>query len=271
MFVRRGEGRVIAIASNASFSEWKQTFTGPPPRPGDRRAGHLQRAHRRDRNPVVPVRPDRSPVVPVRPDSAETLPLTCTRQLWPASLRGDWPQPFFRAGRQVPVPAGRHRLFRSGRRGHRAVRDLGRVGSSPRTCRGRAGGGPPRLQNDGRRPPAPAGGSARSKWGRVTLLQGCESHPYAPLRQASGVRRTPCTGVRRSACRQVPGCVQHPVAAGVKCSSNRGCLAGQALIAGVCGCRSCRRSGVLQVRGRLLSILTRNFLNSTAGAGGGGP
>jgi hypothetical protein len=57
------------------------------------------------------------------------------------------PRSHFGPGRQVPVPTAYHRPFSSTRRGYWAVRDLsragsGRVGNPPRTCRGRADGGP---------------------------------------------------------------------------------------------------------------------------------
>jgi DNA replication protein DnaC len=53
----REEQRAIAIASNAPFSEWKQTFTDAAPL-GDRGPRHLQRPHHRDRRRLLPPRPD---------------------------------------------------------------------------------------------------------------------------------------------------------------------------------------------------------------------
>ncbi|WP_406163627.1 MULTISPECIES: ATP-binding protein [unclassified Streptomyces] len=58
------ERRAIAIASNAPFFEWKQTFHRPPALHRDRRPRHVQRTHRRDRHRVLPVHPDPAQAAP---------------------------------------------------------------------------------------------------------------------------------------------------------------------------------------------------------------
>ena len=54
VLTERDERASIAVASNAPFSEWGQTFTDPAPRRGGRRPAHLPGPHPRDRLLVLP-------------------------------------------------------------------------------------------------------------------------------------------------------------------------------------------------------------------------
>jgi DNA replication protein DnaC len=54
IITEREERASIAIGTNLPFSEWGNRLPRPPPGRRDRRPGHLQRPHPRDRHPVLP-------------------------------------------------------------------------------------------------------------------------------------------------------------------------------------------------------------------------
>jgi hypothetical protein len=71
-----------------------------------------------------------------------------------------------------------------------------RVGNPPRTCRGCADGGPPRLQNYRQHPPPrpaepPDRSGAKSPW-----YTGVNHTNTRPLHPDSGAKTTPCTGAK---------------------------------------------------------------------------
>jgi DNA replication protein DnaC len=69
IITERDECASIAIGTNLPFSEWGTVFPDPPPRRRDRRPGHLQRPHHRNRHPLLPAsrQQDRQPRPATRP------------------------------------------------------------------------------------------------------------------------------------------------------------------------------------------------------------
>jgi DNA replication protein DnaC len=70
IITEREERASIGIGTKLPFSEWGSVF--PDPRPGrrDRRSGHLQRAHPRNRHRVLPLRTSKTSSRPKRASAA---------------------------------------------------------------------------------------------------------------------------------------------------------------------------------------------------------
>ncbi|MBB4786873.1 hypothetical protein BJY27_007834 [Streptomyces rapamycinicus] len=151
-------------------------------------------------------RPEPSPTG--SPRASGSVAADLHRQPRPASLTGGRPQPFRArpsspSADRAPSPV----LVRPSRPLGGPRPESSRVGNPPRTCRGRADGGPPRLQNYRQHPPpGPAEPPDRSG-AKSPCYRGVNHTNTRPLHPGSGAKTAPCSGAKTSAYRQVVGLV----------------------------------------------------------------